>query len=271
MSDVYLGLGANIGDRMTALSTALGMIDELDSTKVIAVSRAYETEPWGVADQPDYANAVAHVRTTLRADELLDALNDIEDALGRERGERFGARTIDIDILLFGDEEWDSERLTVPHPRLLEREFTVVPLLEIAPDVCLPDGSPVTQDSAIHGRITAALGELPGWEECTAMPSDRTTRDVETIDIDGQQWVEVASSASAGRIDRAPDFELLFLQTVLEAEGVPYAYDPYAPTENFNPWGLTRPIRLLVPVSYAERARRLVRAAIAAPLSPPEM
>ena len=269
MSEVYLGLGANLGDRLSTLAEALRRVDELEGTTVLVVSRVYETEPWGVADQPAYANVVAHARTSLRADEFLDALHEVEDALGRERGERFGPRTIDIDILLFGDEEWASPTLTIPHPRLTEREFVVVPLLEIAPDVRLPDGSSITREPAIHGRIVGQLGGLPGWEERTVVPQDASGDEPTMVDIDGQQWVEVASSAAAGRVDRAPDLQLLFLQAVLEAEGIPFAYDPYAPTENYNPWGLTRPILLLVPASYAKRARRLLREAASAPAASP--
>lgn len=254
MTDVYLGLGSNLGERLEMLAEALRLVDGIANTHVVCVSSVYETEPWGTADQPDYANAVALVRTTLGAADLLGALQGIEDSLGRVRAERYGARTIDIDILLFGDEEWASEDLVIPHPRMLEREFVVVPLLEITPEVRLPDTSPVTRDAAVSGRIVRRLGAVPGFE-------DRSPR---------EEWVEVAISGRAGRLDRAPDFTLLFYQTVLEEEGIPYAYDPFAPTENFNPWGLTSAVRLLVPASYAARAKDLIAAAAAAPLLPPE-
>jgi len=254
----FIGMGANLGDRLDTLAAALKAMDELPETMVLAVSRVYETEPWGAPDQPPYANAVAELRTSLSAPALLDALHDIEDSLGRVRTERYGARTIDLDILLFGDEEWQSEHLTIPHPRLLEREFTVRPLLEVAPDVTLPDGEAVTATGAVHGRITGVLGALPGWEDRTVLPGIPHGSSDHVVVADGQEWVEVASSSLTHRMDRAPDFEMLFLQTVFEEEGIPYVFDPYAPTENYNPWGLTRPTRLLVPAPYAERAGRLV-------------
>ncbi len=268
MTDAYLGLGANLGDRLATLSQALRLVDGLPGTHVVYVSAVYETEPWGVADQPDFANLVAQIRTSLAADQLLGGLQDIENSLGRVRGERYGARTIDIDILLFGDEEWNSDSLTIPHPRLLEREFALIPLLEIAPDACLPDGSPLPREGAVHGRITRTLGALSGFEDRAVVPAPSAS---ESDPTEGADWVEVASSTPVGRIDRAPDLELLFFQSVLEAEGIPFAYDPFAPTESFNPWGLTRTVRLLVPPLYAERARRLLaQAAAATPEFPQE-
>ncbi|MDZ4655403.1 MAG: 2-amino-4-hydroxy-6-hydroxymethyldihydropteridine diphosphokinase [Coriobacteriia bacterium] len=259
MTDAFIGLGANLGDRLNTLTQALRLVEVLPDTRVVCVSHVYETAPWGVTDQPDFANAVAHIRTPLAADDLLVRLQDIETTLGRVRAERYGARTIDLDILLFGDEEWASPTLTVPHPRLLEREFAVVPLLEISPEVRLPDGTPVTREAAVHGRITRGLGEVPGFEDRSA------------AEFLGQEWVEVASSAAIGRVDRAPDLRLLFFQTILEAEKIPFAYDPFAPTENYNPWGLTRTVRLLVPAMHAARARRLLaEAAAASPEYPQE-
>ncbi|MDO9556359.1 MAG: 2-amino-4-hydroxy-6-hydroxymethyldihydropteridine diphosphokinase [Coriobacteriia bacterium] len=271
MTDAYIGLGANLGDRLETLSRALHLIDELPETHIVAVSHVYETEPWGVTDQPDFANAVAHVRTSLRADVLLGGLQDIETTLGRARAERYGARTIDLDILLFGDEEWASPTLTIPHPHLLEREFAVVPLLKIAPDVRLPDGSSVSRDGAVHGRITSVLGIVSGFKDRGVSDVFAATNTVPHVQADGQDWVEVASSSAASRIDRAPDLRLLFFQSVLDAEQIPYVYDPFAPTENYNPWGLTRAVRLLVPASYAARARRLLaEVATASPQFPQE-
>jgi 2-amino-4-hydroxy-6-hydroxymethyldihydropteridine diphosphokinase len=268
VTDSYIGLGANLGDRLATLAQALHMVDELPGTHVVRVSRVYETEPWGMPGQPDYANAAAALRTSLQADDLLQALQEIEETLGRVREERYGARTIDVDILLFGDEEWASPTLSVPHPRLLEREFVVAPLLEIAPGIRLPDGTPVVREAAVHGRIVRDLGVLPGFEDRSVGESDPgsdAASRVSRVPVEGQDWVAVASSAGAGLIDRAPDLRLLFFQSVLETEEIPFAYDPFAPTENFNPWGLTRPVRLLVPESYARQAKKLLADAAAAP------
>jgi len=170
--DAYIALGANLGDRRQTLIAALRGIDALPGTAVISVSPVYETEPWPDLSQPSYANAVACVRTSLGALELLGALQDIENELGRTRETRYGSRTIDLDILLFGDEAWALPELTVPHPRMLEREFAVRPLLDIAPDVRLPDGTPVRDAAHVSvGRIISVLysisifGRSPGPEQ----------------------------------------------------------------------------------------------------------
>jgi 2-amino-4-hydroxy-6-hydroxymethyldihydropteridine diphosphokinase len=160
MIRAYVALGSNLGDRLATLESALRALDALPGVRVAAVSSAYETEPWGGVEQPRYANAVAALDVEGDALSLLRACKEIERTLGREPGVRFGPRTIDLDVLLFGDQAVDSPELTVPHPRMLEREFVVTPLLEIAPHAVLPDGSPVTAERAIEGRITGVLGRL---------------------------------------------------------------------------------------------------------------
>lgn len=157
-TDVYVALGGDLGDRLATFAEALRRIGRVPDTRLLAVSPVYETEAWPDPSEPPYANAVALVRTTLSAPELLAALQRIETGLGRVRETRWGARTIDLDILLFGDEAWDLPELTVPHPRLLEREFAVRPLLDLAPDVRLPDGTRV-RDAArpTVGRVTSVL------------------------------------------------------------------------------------------------------------------
>ncbi len=269
----YIGLGSNLGDRLTALAAALEALDRLPATSLVAVSQAYETEPWGVADQPRYANAVARIDTGLAADQLLGALNDIEDALGRVRGERYGARTIDLDILLFGDEEWDAPDLVIPHPRMAERAFVVRPLLEIAPDVRLPDGSALDPGAAREGRIVAALGPVPGFEHLTVAPGEPVA--VSDADADpfqpteyalrpGETWVAVAEQQRRPLLGYGPDLELLFLETVLREEGIPRALGPEAPDQQHNPWGLRGLLRLFVPSSFESRARRLIEDALRA-------
>jgi 2-amino-4-hydroxy-6-hydroxymethyldihydropteridine diphosphokinase len=154
-------MGSNLGDRVGNLVAALGELEAVPGIDVSAVSRVYESEPWGVTDQPAFANAVVAVDTTLGAEALLSACKGIEASLGRLTGVRYGPRAIDLDLLLFGDETVETAGLTVPHPRLLERDFVVTPLLEIESGVTLPGGVPVTRDDAIHGRVTGILAEWP--------------------------------------------------------------------------------------------------------------
>jgi 2-amino-4-hydroxy-6-hydroxymethyldihydropteridine diphosphokinase len=138
----YVGLGANLGEREPALREALARLDAVDGVRVVAVSSFRETEPVGLLDQPRFLNAAAELETTLAPRALLDALLAVERVLGRDRSveARWGPRTIDLDLLLYGDEEIDEAGLTVPHPRLGERRFVIEPLLELDPELSLPDG-----------------------------------------------------------------------------------------------------------------------------------
>ena len=156
----YVSLGSNLGDRMANLEAALRSLGALPAVRVVAVSSVYETEPWGGVEQPLYANAVVALDAGGDALSLLRGCKEIERSLGRERSERFGPRLLDLDVLLFGRETIDTPELTVPHPRMLERDFVVTPLLEIAPEVTLPDGAPVTAERALWGRVTSVLGRL---------------------------------------------------------------------------------------------------------------
>ena len=128
----YIGLGGNIGDPAASMAAALSALDAHEGVSVVAVSSLYRTPPWGVTDQPDFLNAVAAVDTTLSARALLDLCLSIERDLKRVRAKRWGPRAIDIDILLYGDAALDEEGLQVPHPRMAERAFVIVPLAEIA-------------------------------------------------------------------------------------------------------------------------------------------
>jgi 2-amino-4-hydroxy-6-hydroxymethyldihydropteridine diphosphokinase len=138
----YVGLGANLGEREPTLREALARLDAVDGVRVVAVSSFRETEPVGLLDQPRFLNAAAELETTLAPRALLDALLAVERVLGRDRSveARWGPRTIDLDLLLYGDEEIDEAGLTVPHPRLGERRFVIEPLLELDPELSLPDG-----------------------------------------------------------------------------------------------------------------------------------
>jgi 2-amino-4-hydroxy-6-hydroxymethyldihydropteridine diphosphokinase len=139
---VYIGLGSNLGDREANLLAALEALRSSPGVEVVAVSTFRETDPVGVVDQPRFVNAVAALETSLEPLELLARLLDVERDLGRDRrqDERWGPRTVDLDLLLYGDDVIDRPGLTVPHPRLTERAFVVVPLLELAPELRLPDG-----------------------------------------------------------------------------------------------------------------------------------
>jgi 2-amino-4-hydroxy-6-hydroxymethyldihydropteridine diphosphokinase len=137
----FLGLGSNLGDRLTNLQGAVDLLQHEPGLRVTASSRVWETVPVGGPPQPDYLNAVIRIETDLSARDLLDAAHRVEARLGRVRKERWGARSIDIDLLLFDEEEIDEGDLIVPHPRLQERAFVLLPLLELAPDPILPDGT----------------------------------------------------------------------------------------------------------------------------------
>jgi 2-amino-4-hydroxy-6-hydroxymethyldihydropteridine diphosphokinase len=142
MPRIFVGLGSNLGDREENLDRALDLLNGY-APRLVFCSSFYETEPVGVTDQPKFLNAVAEVRSdNLSPRELLDRLLEIERELGRDRTteERWGPRTIDLDLLLYGDEVIDEPGLTVPHPRLAERRFVLEPLHELAPELVLPDG-----------------------------------------------------------------------------------------------------------------------------------
>lgn len=137
MVKVFLLLGSNLGDRFAYLRQAIAGIAEQIGT-VTQQSSVYETQAWGKTDEADYLNQVLLVETTLMADELLHAILDIELQLGRKRIEKWGARTIDIDILFYSDTIINKPDLIIPHPELQNRRFTLEPLAEIAPDMLHP-------------------------------------------------------------------------------------------------------------------------------------
>jgi 2-amino-4-hydroxy-6-hydroxymethyldihydropteridine diphosphokinase len=138
----YLGLGSNVGDREAHLRAAVAALRE-HGVDVEAVSSLYETEPVGeVLDQPDFLNAVVRVRTGLEPEELLGLCKAIEVEQGRMLGgQRHGPRPLDVDLLLVGDLEHKSDRLTLPHPQVADRRFVLEPLLELDPGLALPDGT----------------------------------------------------------------------------------------------------------------------------------
>jgi 2-amino-4-hydroxy-6-hydroxymethyldihydropteridine diphosphokinase len=136
MAPVYLSLGSNLGDRLAHLAQAVRRLPGL-----VAVSGVYETVPQGKTDQPDFLNLAAAVESADDPMGLLRRCQEIEQELGRVRGERWGPRTVDIDLVLWGRAPIDLPALTVPHPRLAERAFVLIPVLELDPGAALPDGT----------------------------------------------------------------------------------------------------------------------------------
>ncbi len=141
MACVYIGLGSNLAEPRLQLQNALSALTQTDGISHVECSPLYISDPLGPADQPRYVNAVARLMTTLAPLQLLDELQRIEQEQGRVRKEqRWGPRTLDLDIMLFGDAVINSERLTVPHYDMRNRGFMLWPLFEIAPDLHFPDG-----------------------------------------------------------------------------------------------------------------------------------
>ncbi|PLV52118.1 2-amino-4-hydroxy-6-hydroxymethyldihydropteridine diphosphokinase [Erwinia sp. B116] len=142
MTRVYLALGSNLADPLHQVQSALDALAAIPATTRVATSSLYRTPPYGPPDQPDYLNAAVALETTLSPEALLDHTQRIELEQGRVRKDhRWGPRTLDLDIMLFGSLTLASERLTVPHYDMHNRAFMLLPLLEIAPDLRLPDGT----------------------------------------------------------------------------------------------------------------------------------
>jgi 2-amino-4-hydroxy-6-hydroxymethyldihydropteridine diphosphokinase len=145
MTAVVLALGSNLGDRQDILQGAVDAIAGLPGVRVTAVSPVYETAPVGGPAQPDYLNAVVLADATAPARELLDRLHEIEAAFDRVRLVRWGPRTLDIDVIMFGGERSDDPELTLPHPRAHERAFVLAPWHDVDPDAALPGHGPVAE------------------------------------------------------------------------------------------------------------------------------
>ncbi|TRX52471.1 2-amino-4-hydroxy-6-hydroxymethyldihydropteridine diphosphokinase [Thalassomonas sp. M1454] len=162
MSTVYIGLGSNLDNPAQQLQGAVDSLKSLPETKFILASSLFSSKPMGPQDQPDYMNAVVCIETELSPLALLDQLQAIELAFGRVRkDERWGARVLDLDILLIDDLVIENERLTVPHYGMKVREFVIYPLAQINPELVLPDGSNVTQlQEKIDDNGLIIVGEL---------------------------------------------------------------------------------------------------------------
>jgi 2-amino-4-hydroxy-6-hydroxymethyldihydropteridine diphosphokinase len=146
----YVGIGANLGPREETLHRAVEVLARAEGVEVVGVSDLRETDPVGVVDQPPFLNGAVAIETTLPACALLDLLLEIERSLGRVRGERWGPRIVDLDLLVYGDEVVDEPGLRVPHPRLHERRFALEPLADLKPELEIPG----------RGTVSALLAAL---------------------------------------------------------------------------------------------------------------
>lgn len=153
-SEAYIALGANLGDRQTTLLEAIRKLDEHPCITVTRCSSLYETNPVGYLDQPNFINMVIAVGSSLQAEELLDVMLEIEQQLGRERLIRWGPRTVDLDLLWMNGISLNSPKLTLPHPRMLERSFVLVPLAELVQE----------SEADIKMIVDSALEQLPEKE-----------------------------------------------------------------------------------------------------------
>jgi len=144
----YIGIGSNIGNRQANIKRALDLLNSNENIEVSAVSSLVETAPVGYTEQPNFINAAAELYTNLTPRELLNTLLAIENQMGRTREVRWGPRVIDLDLLLYNNEHINEDGLQVPHPRIMERAFVLLPLAEIAPELILPDGRTAREAAA---------------------------------------------------------------------------------------------------------------------------
>ena len=158
----YIGLGANVGEPVRQLRAAVESLASLPRTRVVVCSSLYRSAPVGVTDQPDFVNAVCALETTLPASDLMQHLLDVEGESGRVRGaQKGGPRPLDLDLLLYGSETIATESLTLPHPRLHERAFVLLPLVEIAPALAIPGRGPV--QTLLRACADQQVAVLENW------------------------------------------------------------------------------------------------------------
>ncbi len=163
MKTAWIGLGSNMGDSLLVLRRAMAQLARLPDTQLRALSAPYISEPWGETDQPEFLNAVAKLATTLSPRSLLESLLAIEQRLGRQRsGKRWGPRLIDLDLLLFEGEVIDEPGLTLPHPRLHQRAFVLVPLHDLSPSLFIPG----------LGSVASLLAGLDADERAGVRPAN---------------------------------------------------------------------------------------------------
>ncbi len=157
----YIGVGSNLGDSVARVRAAFESLAKLAGCRLVARSRLYRTRPFGPVQQGDFINAVAGVLTTLKAEELLAGIRGVETAAGRVRAERWGPRTLDLDLLVFGNQRIDSPELSVPHPGIAERGFVLAPLADVAPTLQVPG----------VGRAEELLRALPDTGIAEVLPA----------------------------------------------------------------------------------------------------
>lgn len=150
---VYIGLGSNLGDKRENLDTALKALGSADGVRIIKVSSLYQSEPWGYKDQDEFLNQVVELETELDALELLHLLQTIEIDMGRQRAAKWGPRNIDLDILLYGDEVFQSDELQVPHAHMRERLFVLIPLQEINSEIVFPDDGTSLREVLVRALV----------------------------------------------------------------------------------------------------------------------
>ena len=153
--EAYIGLGSNLSDPQTQVISAIQELNSIPDTHVLKVSSLYASKPMGPSDQPDYVNAVAKISTSLSPERLLDELQGLEQAHRRKRdGKRWGPRTLDLDIILFGDLQMETKLLQIPHYGISEREFVLIPLQELQANLIIPG----------KGAIEDLISQLPTYE-----------------------------------------------------------------------------------------------------------
>ena len=158
-TNAYIGLGANLGIPKETFERALGLLSAY--AEIISVSRLYRSEPYGFADQPPFVNAAARISTDLTALDLLERLKSVEQALGKITVRENGPRIIDLDLLLYDDLALETEELTLPHPGIMERDFVLLPLIDLNPELSHPQWGAKTLKSALDGLQERFVGESP--------------------------------------------------------------------------------------------------------------
>lgn len=172
VESAYIALGSNLEQPQLQLQQAVADIDDIKNISVVACSRLYRSDPVGPPGQPDYCNAVVAIDTSLEPLALLDALQAVENAHGRTRTLRWGPRTLDLDILLYGNWTIQSPRLTIPHAQMQMRNFVLCPLLDVAPDLVLSDGQPLSAlvEKLGYGGLSVIAEDYP-WVCMPLMPA----------------------------------------------------------------------------------------------------
>ena len=158
-ADAYIGLGANLGTPKETFGRALGLLSAF--AEIISVSRLYQSEPYGFADQPIFVNAAARITTDLPALDLLERLKSVEQALGKTTVRENGPRVIDLDLLLYDDLALETEELTLPHPGIMKRDFVLLPLIDLNPELYHPQWGAKTLKSALGGLQERFVGGSP--------------------------------------------------------------------------------------------------------------